>query len=67
MTIETEFRKLGAIIGDYVEIGCNSVLCPATIIFPSTNIYPLTRVRGVISSNKIVKDMNSIIEKKLDV
>ena len=65
--IETELRKLGAIIGDCVEIGCNSVLCPGTIIFPNTNIYPLTRVRGVISSNKIVKDMNNIIEKKLDV
>ena len=67
MIIETELRKLGAIIGDCVEIGCNSVLCPGTIIFPNTNIYPLTRVRGVISSNKIVKDMNNIIEKKLDV
>ena len=65
--IETELRKLGAIIGDCVEIGCNSVLCPGTIIFPNTNIYPLTRVRGVIISNKIVKVMNNIIEKKLDV
>ena len=62
--IETGLRKFGAIIGDHVEVGCNSVLCPGTIIFPNTNIYPLTRVRGVIGSNKIVKDMNNIIEKE---
>ena len=62
--IETGLRKFGAIIGDYVEVGCNSVLCPGTMIFPNTNIYPLTRVRGVIGANKIVKDMNNIIEKE---
>lgn len=62
--IETGLKKFGAIIGDHVEVGCNSVLCPGTIIFPNTNIYPLTRVRGVIGSNKIVKDMNNIIEKE---
>ena len=62
--IETGLRKFGAIVGDHVEVGCNSVLCPGTVIFPNTNIYPLTRVRGVIESNKIVKDMNNIIEKE---
>ena len=62
--IETGLRKFGAIIGDHVEVGCNSVLCPGTVIFPNTNIYPLTRVRGVIGKNKIVKDMNNIIEKE---
>lgn len=62
--IETGLRKFGSIIGDNVEVGCNSVLCPGTIIFPNTNIYPLTRVRGVIGANKIVKDMNNIIEKE---
>ncbi len=62
--IETGLRKFGAIIGDHVEVGCNSVLCPGTVIFPNTNIYPLTRVRGVIGANKIVKDMNNIIEKE---
>ena len=62
--IETGLRKFGAIIGDHVEVGCNSVLCPGTVIFPNTNIYPLTRVRGVIGENKIVKDMNNIIEKE---
>ena len=62
--IETGLRKFGAILGNHVEIGCNSVFCPGTIIFPNTNIYPLTRVRGVIESNKIVKDMNNIVEKQ---
>lgn len=62
--IETGLRKFGAIIGDYVEVGCNSVLCPGTVIFPNTSIYPLTRVRGVIGKDKIVKDMNNIIEKE---
>lgn len=62
--IETGLRKFGAIVGDHVEVGCNSVLCPGTVIFPNTNIYPLTRVRGVIEANKIVKDMNNIIEKE---
>lgn len=62
--IETGLRKFGAILGDHVEVGCNSVLCPGTLVFANSNIYPLTRVRGVIEENKIVKDMNNIIEKE---
>ncbi len=61
---ETGLRKFSAIIGDHVEVGCNSVVCPGSMIYPNTNIYPLTRVRGVIGPNKIVKDMNNIIEKE---
>lgn len=61
--LNTGLRKFSAIIGDNVEIGCNSVVCPGSIIYPNTNIYPLTRVRGIIGENKIVKDMNNIIEK----
>lgn len=61
--IDTGLRKFSAIIGDKVEIGCNSVICPGTIICSNTNIYPLTRVRGIIDKNKIVKDMDNIIEK----
>ena len=56
-------RKIGAILGDYVEVGCNSVLNPGTIIGPYTIIYPLTTVRGVIPGKKIVKDMNNIVER----
>lgn len=62
--IETGLRKFGSIIGDHVEVGCNCVLCPGTMIYPNSNIYPLTRVRGVIGPNKIVKSENMIIEKE---
>ena len=62
--VDTNLKKFGAIVGNNVEVGCNSVLCPGTIIYPNTDIYPLTRVRGVIGPNKIVKDMNSIVDKK---
>ena len=55
---------MSAIIGDHVDIGCNSVLCPGTVIFPNTNIYPLTRVRGVIGENMIVKSMDNIVNKE---
>ena len=62
--IETGLRKFGAILCDHVEVGCNSVLCPGTVILNNSNIYPLTRVRGLINSNVIVKDMENIIEKE---
>ena len=62
--IHTGLRKMSAIVGDHVDIGCNSVLCPGTIIFPNTNIYPLTRVRGVIGENMIVKSMDNIVNKE---
>lgn len=62
--IETGLKKFGAILGDNVEVGCNSVLNPGTIIGRNTNIYPLSRVRGVIPSNSIFKDENDIVEKR---
>ena len=62
--IETNLRKIGAFLGDNVEVGCNSVLNPGTIILPNTNIYPLTSVRGVIPSNSIVKSMQDVIIKE---
>lgn len=61
--IETNMRKIGAFLGDNVEIGCGSILNPGTIIMPNTNVYPLTSVRGVIKSNVIVKNMNNIVRK----
>ena len=61
--IDTKLRKVGAFLGDYVEIGCNSVLNPGTIIGCNTIIYPLTMVRGVIDGNKIVKNNNEIVDK----
>ena len=62
--VETNLRKVGAFLGDNVEVGCNSVLNPGTIIGPNTNIYPLTSVRGVIPSNSIVKSMDNIVLKR---
>lgn len=62
--IETNLKKVGAFLGDYVEIGCNSVLNPGTIIKHHSNIYPLTSVRGVIDEYRVVKSMNNVIEKE---
>ncbi len=56
-------RKLGAYIGDYTEVGCNSVICPGTIIYKNVTIYPLVMVRGVIPVNSIVKRDNIIVAK----
>jgi len=56
-------RKLGAYIGDYVEVGCNTVICPGSMIYKNTTIYPLVMVRGVIPTNSIVKRDNVIVDK----
>ena len=61
--IETGLKKFGAMLGDHVEVGCNSVLNPGTVIGRNTNIYPLSRVRGVIPSDSIFKDMGEIVRK----
>ena len=62
--IETNMRKIGAFLGDYAEVGCNSVLNPGTFIGPYTIVYPLTSVRGIIPSKSIVKSMDNIVERK---
>ena len=61
--IATGMKKFGAMLGDYVEVGCNSVLNPGTVIGSHSNIYPLSRVRGYVSSNSIYKDRNDIVTK----
>jgi len=61
---ETNQKKLGALVGDFVEIGCNAVLTPGVVVGNNSNIYPLTMVRGEIKSNKIVKSMDNIVEKR---
>lgn len=61
--IATGMKKFGAILGDYVEVGCNSVLNPGTVIGSHSNIYPLSRVRGYVPSNSIYKDRNDIVTK----
>ena len=60
---ETKMKKFGAMLGDNVEVGCNSVLNPGTVIGRNTNVYPLSRVRGVIKENSIFKDINNIVDK----
>ena len=62
--IDTGLRKFGAILGDCVEIGCNAVLNPGTIIGKNSNVYPLCSVRGVVPENSIYKSNAIIVEKK---
>ncbi len=63
--IETGLKKMGAIIGDGVEIGCNSVLNPGTVIGKNSTIYPLSCVRGFIGENSIYKSSSSVIIKEI--
>ncbi|MEG2395481.1 MAG: UDP-N-acetylglucosamine pyrophosphorylase [Oscillospiraceae bacterium] len=60
--IETGLKKFGAMVGDFVEVGCNSVLCPGTVIGKGSRIYPVVRVRGYIPANSIVKSSSVIIK-----
>lgn len=60
----TGLRKFGALIGDNVEIGCNSVIFPGTIIGKASIVYPLSRVRGVLKEKSIMKNEHIIIEKR---
>ena len=61
--IETGLKKFGAILGDHVEIGCNSVLNPGSIIGANTNIYPLSSVRGYVPSASIYKRQGEVVTK----
>lgn len=61
--LETKLKKVGAMLGDDVEVGCNSVLNPGTIIGRNTNIYPLSMVRGYVPKNSIYKGKDTIIHK----
>ena len=61
--IETNLRKFGAILGDHVEVGCNSVLNPGSIIGKKSTIYPLSMFRGFLGSRKIFKSKNDVVDK----
>ena len=61
--IETGLRKFGAMLGDNVEVGCNSVLNPGTVVCKNSNIYPVSCVRGVVPPNSIYKNKTEIIKK----
>ncbi len=63
-TLETGIKKIGAMVGDYVEVGCNSVLNPGTVVGRNSNIYPTSCVRGVIPENSIYKKDDTIISKR---
>ncbi|MDO4555267.1 MAG: UDP-N-acetylglucosamine pyrophosphorylase [Lachnospiraceae bacterium] len=62
--IETGLKKMGAVLGDYVEVGCNSVLNPGTVIGANSNIYPLSMVRGFVEEGSIYKKQGEIARKK---
>lgn len=61
--IETGLKKMGAMLADHVEVGCNSVLNPGTVIGRNSNIYPTSCVRGCIPANSIYKNEEEIVEK----
>ncbi len=61
--VETGLKKFGAMLGDYVEVGCNSVLNPGTVIGKRTNIYPLSSVRGYVKENSIYKNKSEVVNK----
>ena len=59
--IKTGLKKFGAMLGDYVEVGCNSVLNPGSVIGSHTNIYPLSMGRGVVPERSIYKNKNEVV------
>lgn len=63
-TIETGLKKMGAMLGDFVEVGCNSVLNPGTVIGRESNVYPLSGVRGVVPAKSIWKTGGVVVKKQ---
>lgn len=62
--VETKLKKFGAMLGDNVEVGCNSVLNPGTVIGRNSNIYPLSMVRGYVDENSIYKNHGEVVNKQ---
>lgn len=62
--VETGLKKVGAMLGDGVEVGCGSVLNPGTVIGRSSNIYPLSSVRGCVAPNSIYKKQGEVVERE---
>lgn len=62
--VETNVKKFGAMLGDFVEVGCNSVLNPGSVIGRNTNIYPLSFVRGYVAENSIYKRLGEVAQKR---
>lgn len=63
--IETGRKKVGAMLGDFAEIGCNSVLCPGSVIGRNTTVYPTSCVRGCIPADSIYKKDGVIVKKNI--
>lgn len=63
---ETGLKKMGAVLGDGVEVGCNSVLNPGTVVGRNSNIYPLSAVRGVVAADAIYKGRGCVVDKTRD-
>ena len=61
--IPTGIKKVGAMLGDFVEVGCNSVLNPGTVIGRNSNVYPVSCVRGVVPENSIYKANGNVVKK----
>ncbi len=61
---ETGLKKFGAMLGDFVEVGCGSVLNPGTVIGKNSNIYPLSSVRGTVPANSIYKKQGEVVTKR---
>ena len=61
---ETGLKKFGAMLGDHVEVGCNSVLNPGTVIGRNTNIYPTSMVRGAVPADSIYKRQGEVVKKR---
>ncbi|MCH5264904.1 MAG: UDP-N-acetylglucosamine pyrophosphorylase [Lachnospiraceae bacterium] len=62
--VKTNLKKMGAILGDNVEVGCGSILNPGSVIGPDTNIYPLSMVRGYVPARSIYKKQGEVAEKR---
>ena len=61
--VETKLKKFGAMVGDFTEVGCNSVLCPGTVLGKNCTVYPTSCVRGYIPENHIFKDKGNVVAK----
>lgn len=61
--VKTNLKKMGAILGDHVEVGCGSILNPGSIIGPDTNVYPLSSVRGFVPGGSIYKKQGEVVDK----
>lgn len=62
--IDTPLKKFGAIVGDNVEVGCNAVLNPGTVLGANATVYPLSMVRGFVPANSIYKKLGEVVEKR---